>query len=161
MAALLHDGCCTFEFGIVAEVFGLPRPEMGPGGYRFASVTVEEGPLRAHGGLGGVADAPADLLDRADLIVVPGWRSAGAPVPEALSARLCAAHARGARIASIRSGAFGLAAAGLLDGGTATPTGGTPRRCAPATPPSPPTTARCIGRRGASSPRPAAPRGST
>ena len=48
--ALLYDGLCTFEFGIVAEVFGLHRPEMGPGWYRFASCAIEPGPLRAHGG---------------------------------------------------------------------------------------------------------------
>ena len=31
VATLAYDGLCTFEFSIVAEVFGLPRPEMGPG----------------------------------------------------------------------------------------------------------------------------------
>lgn len=48
--ALLYDGLCTFEFGIVSEVFGLYRPEMGPGWYRFLSCAIEPGPLRAHGG---------------------------------------------------------------------------------------------------------------
>ena len=51
VVALVYDGLCTFEFGIVAEVFGLSRPEMGPGWYRFASAAVENGPLRAQGGL--------------------------------------------------------------------------------------------------------------
>jgi AraC family transcriptional regulator, transcriptional activator FtrA len=44
---LAYDGLCTFEFGIACEVFGLPRPEMGPGWYRFAICRVEPGPLRA------------------------------------------------------------------------------------------------------------------
>ena len=35
VAALAYDGLCTFEFGIVVEVFGLPRPELGPGWYKF------------------------------------------------------------------------------------------------------------------------------
>jgi len=51
---------------------------------------------------------------------VPGWRGADAAVPEALIEALRAAHASGARLASICSGAFVLAATGLLDGGTAT-----------------------------------------
>ena len=62
VVAPVHDGLCTFEFGIVAEVFGLARPEMGPGWYRVAWVAVEAGPLRALGGLRLVAEAPLALL---------------------------------------------------------------------------------------------------
>ena len=116
--ALLYDGLCTFEFGIVAEVFGLYRPEMGPGWYRFLSAAIEPGPLRAHGGFAIMPDEGPEAIDQADIIVVPGWKGADAPVPEALCARLRAAHARGARLVSICSGAFVLAATGLLDGGT-------------------------------------------
>ncbi|CAN7267892.1 transcriptional regulator FtrA [Devosia sp. LjRoot3] len=120
VVALLYDGLCTFEFGIVAEIFGLSRPEMGTGWYRFASCAVDEGPMRAHGGLTVVADHGPEILAEADIIVVPGWKGADAPVPEALAKHLRAAHARGARLASICSGAFVLAATGLLAGGTAT-----------------------------------------
>ncbi|WP_435170363.1 transcriptional regulator FtrA [Falsirhodobacter sp. 1013] len=119
VTALLYDGLCTFEFGIVAEVFGLDRPEMGPGWYRFASSAIEPGPLRAHGGFTLTPDRGPDLLDEADIIVVPGWKGAEVDVPEALSDRLRAAHARGARLVSICSGAFVLAATGLLDGAVA------------------------------------------
>ena len=120
VVALIYDGLCTFEFGIVAEVFGLARPEMGPGWYRFASCAIEAGPLRAHGGFAILPDGGADLIDRADLIVVPGWKGADVEAPADLVAQLRAAHARGARLASICSGAFVLAATGLLDGQTAT-----------------------------------------
>ena len=65
---------CTFEFGIAAEVFGAARPELGPGWYRFASAAVEPGPLRAHGGLAVTADGGMELIDKADMIVVPGWK---------------------------------------------------------------------------------------
>jgi len=112
----VYDGLCTFEFAIAAEVFGLPRPEMGPHWYRFASAAIEPGPLRAHGGLRVQAEGGIELLDRADLIVIAGWKGADVPVPEALCARLRAAWRRGATLASICSGAFVLAATGLLDG---------------------------------------------
>ncbi|NPD17146.1 transcriptional regulator FtrA [Xinfangfangia sp. D13-10-4-6] len=120
VAALLYDGLCTFEFGITAEVFGLYRPEMGPGWYRFVSCAIEPGPLRAHGGFTITPDRGDDALDEADIIVVPGWKGANVPVPEALCAKLRAAHARGARLISICSGAFVLAATGLLNGRVAT-----------------------------------------
>lgn len=120
VVALLYDGLCTFEFAIVAEIFGLARPELGPGWYRFASAAIEPGPLRAHGGLTILPDGGPELVDMADLIVVPGWKGIDAPVPADLVSRLCQAHQSGARLASICSGAFVLAATGLLDGAPAT-----------------------------------------
>ena len=59
-------------------------------------------------------------MDQADIIVVPGWKGADVPVPEDLIASLRAAHERKARLASICSGAFVLAATGLLSGGAIT-----------------------------------------
>ncbi|MTH80261.1 transcriptional regulator FtrA [Paracoccus aestuariivivens] len=120
VAALLYDGLCTFEFGITAEVFGLYRPEMGPSWYRFVSCAIEPGPLRAHGGFTITPDRGDDALQEADIIVVPGWKGTDAPVPETLCEKLRAAHARGARLISICSGAFVLAATGLLAGRTIT-----------------------------------------
>ena len=120
VAVLAYDGLCTFEFGIAAEVFGLPRPEMGPGWYRYAVCAVEPGPLRAAGGLTVAVDRGLDVLGTADLVVVPGWRAIDAPVPAALVAALRAAHGRGARVASLCSGVAVLAASGLLDGRRAT-----------------------------------------
>ncbi|MCF8207573.1 MAG: transcriptional regulator FtrA [Methylotenera sp.] len=116
VVAPVYDGLCTFEFAIAAEIFGLARPEMGPGWYRFRSAAIEPGVLRAHGGLQVTSDGGPELLEEADLIVVAGWKGADAPVPQALVNQLRAAWARGARLASICSGAFVLAATGLLDG---------------------------------------------
>lgn len=116
VVAPVYHGLCTFEFSIVAEVFGLERPELGDGWYRFASVAVEPGPLRAQGGLSVQASADLALMEQADLIVVPGWRGINEPVPMALQQALKRAWQRGATVASICSGAFVLAATGLLDG---------------------------------------------
>jgi AraC family transcriptional activator FtrA len=120
VVALLYDGLCTFEFGIVAEVFGLDRPEMGPNWYRFASAAIEPGPLRAHGGFTIIPSGGLELLEQAEMVIVPGWKGKDATVPEFLNAKLRDVHARGGRLASICSGAFVLAATGLLDGKTVT-----------------------------------------
>jgi AraC family transcriptional activator FtrA len=120
VVVLAYDGLCTFEFGVAVEVFGLPRPEMGDSWYRFAVAAVDEGELRATGGIRILADGDLRLLEHADLIVVPGWRGMDSPVPEALCNALRQASARGCQVMSICSGVFVLAASGLLDGRRAT-----------------------------------------
>ncbi len=120
VVALAYNGLCTFEFGIAYEVFGLPRPEMGDDWYRFSVAAVEPGPLMAGGGLTVSVQGGLDLLETADLIVVPGWKAIDAPVPEALSQALLEARLRGAPLASLCSGVAVLAATGLLDGRRAT-----------------------------------------
>lgn len=120
VAAIAHQDLCTFEYGITAEIFGQARPEMAGDWYDFVTVAATPGPLRALGGLTVQADHGLEALETADTIVIPGWSGVHVPVPDALIAALRRAHARGARLASICSGAFVLAATGLLDGRTAT-----------------------------------------
>jgi transcriptional regulator GlxA family with amidase domain len=94
---LLSDGRPGYEVRVCAE-----HPETEAGAFT----------LRAPWGLDGLADA--------DTIIVPGTAVLDAPLPEAVRGSLRAAAERGTRIASICSGAFPLAAAGLLDGLSAT-----------------------------------------
>ena len=84
VVVLAYDGLCTFEFGVAVEIFGLPRPEMGDNWYRFAVAAVDEGELRATGGVRVMADGNLSLLDQADTIIVPGWRGIDSSVPDAL-----------------------------------------------------------------------------
>jgi AraC family transcriptional regulator, transcriptional activator FtrA len=120
VVVIAYDGLCTFEYGIAYEVFGLPRPEAGPDWYSFKTVPVEAGELRASGGLSFKANGTLNDLYNAGLVIVPGWRGIDQPVPGELCESLRRAHKAGARIVSICSGVFVLAAAGLLDNRRAT-----------------------------------------
>ena len=92
VVALVYDGLCTFEFGIVAEIFGLARPEMGPNWYRFATAAVEPGPLRAHGGLTVSCDGGMELLGqrRGLLAYVSNHKTMGIPILYPFANRLSA-----------------------------------------------------------------------
>ncbi len=120
VSVLAYDGLCTFEFGIAAEVFGLERPEIVGPWYDFSVVGAEPGPLKTTGGMSVAADNGLEQLASAGTIVVPGWRDLDEPPPESVLRALRDAHERGARLISICSGAFLLAATGLLDGLRAT-----------------------------------------
>ena len=117
VVALVFDGLAPFELGVVVEVFGLSRPELDvQDWYELVVCAPEPGRLEAVGGIGLVAEHGLEALERAETIIVPAWPRIGEPVPTATLDALRRAHARGARLVSICSGAFVLAATGLLDG---------------------------------------------
>ncbi|CAB3762018.1 transcriptional regulator FtrA [Paraburkholderia humisilvae] len=120
VVAVAYDRLCTFEFGCVTELFALERPELGVDWYRFSVCAIERGPLRAAGGITVSAPHTLAMLDRADTIIIPGWRDPDELPPAALLKKLRAAYARGARLCSICSGVFVLAAAGIVDDRTVT-----------------------------------------
>ena len=120
VVALAFEGAPMFELSLPAEIFGLRRPEFGAEWYRFALASIDGAPIRTSQGWSLSVDGGLSLFEAAELIVIPGWRPADPTVPEPLRTALLAAHARGARFASICSGAFLLAELGLLDGRRAT-----------------------------------------
>jgi transcriptional regulator GlxA family with amidase domain len=116
IAVVAVDGIAPFELGVLCEVFGLDRTADGLPGYDFAVVALDEPPLRTSAGF--TIDTPyrLDRLATADLIALPAWPSTRSEMPQDLGDALHAAVARGAKVLSVCSGAFGLAQAGLLDG---------------------------------------------
>lgn len=120
VAVAICDGVSVFELGVVCEVFGVDRTDTGLPGYDFAVCRAEDGPLRTGGGFGIEPGFGLERLAAADLVAVPHWRSPDELPPEPLLDALRSVVERGGRVMSVCSGAFVLAAAGLLDGRRAT-----------------------------------------
>ncbi|MEU6087300.1 helix-turn-helix domain-containing protein [Streptomyces sp. NPDC047085] len=118
VALAVTDGMLHFELSMAYEVFGaapdgvtgIPWYDVevcGPGAVRVGRFRLEP-------------DHGLDGLARADTVIVPGWADIGVEPPAGLVDAVRAAHEAGGRVASLCTGAFVLAAAGLLDGKRAT-----------------------------------------
>ncbi|MGW7522749.1 GlxA family transcriptional regulator [Streptomyces sp. NPDC054783] len=121
VAAVLLDGVNPFEMAVVCEVFGIDRSDEGLPVYDFAVASAEGPVLRSNAGFSLQVEHGLERLESADLIAVPaGACYESRAFPPGLLDALRRGVDRGARVLSVCSGVFVLAAAGLLDG----------RRCA-------------------------------
>jgi transcriptional regulator GlxA family with amidase domain len=113
------DGIAPYEVLRTAEEYGAPIHAELVGAYGAGTITASHGARIAVAG---------GLSEAADMVMVPGgsWNSRGERGAWAeaqrgeVPATIAAARARGARIASVCTGAMLLAAAGITDGRPAT-----------------------------------------
>src|SRR5947209_5180880 len=116
VVALALEPLVVLDLAAPAHVFG----HLGGRRYSFAVAAPSAGPVRTTTGFAVHAGHGLEALADADTVVVPGYDDVERPPPAAALDALRAAHARGARLASICTGAFALAHAGMLDGRRAT-----------------------------------------
>src|SRR4051794_7192189 len=121
VAVVVPQRPALFELGVVTEVFGVDRTDDGVPFIDFRVCSERPGePLQMSNGVSmttshGLADA-----EEADLVVAPAYDGDEPPSEEVLEV-FRRAHARGAYVLSVCTGAFLLGAAGLLDGPSAPP----------------------------------------
>ncbi|GHO82169.1 helix-turn-helix domain-containing protein [Dictyobacter formicarum] len=116
IAVLIYDAVNPFELAVATEVFGFERPELGVPWYRFLICAVEPRPIRTSAGIFLTTSYSLEHVEEADTIILPGSRPGNVPVPETLLDTLRRSYQRGARIITLCTATFLLAAAGLLDG---------------------------------------------
>src|SRR3954464_11555732 len=117
VSLVVADGLVgSFGLGVCAEVFGYDRRHMGLPLFDFALVSETPGLLRTDTGIPITVEHGLERLACSHIVSITAWELCDRLASPALLHAFREAYARGATIGSHCTGAFVLAAAGLLDG---------------------------------------------
>lgn len=128
VVALVGDGVSMSELGQAGDVIRAANEAGGAAGaagaarvvYELVACTTRPGPVRTQEGYDLQIPTGLDAVASAATVLLPGcWAVDRSPGPDVLTA-VRAAHRRGARVVATCTGVAVAAAAGLLDGRTAT-----------------------------------------
>ncbi|PRA01048.1 AraC family transcriptional regulator [Arthrobacter sp. MYb224] len=120
VALLLMPGSRLFDVAIVSETWATERISSPPLDLELRRCSAESGLVELTDGATCAANGSLEWAAHADVLLIPGLGNARS-IPDAKYLRtISEAHQRGATVASLCSGAFVLAEAGLLDGQSAT-----------------------------------------
>jgi transcriptional regulator GlxA family with amidase domain len=124
VAVLALDDVVPFDVGTVTQVLGAARDSSGQQLYSVQVCTTDGGPVRTTAGFQLDPEHALDVADAADTVLVPGIHRGPAIEDGSLDPKVAevlrTSAVAGRRLVSICTGAFVLAAAGLLDGRRAT-----------------------------------------
>jgi transcriptional regulator GlxA family with amidase domain len=114
VVVLIFEGIHPFEFGVACEAFGIDRSDERLPVYDFYVASATREPVRTHNGFTITTEHRfREALD-ADLVIVSAGDGGGIPIE--VSDTIARAHANGAAVMGLCTGAFAIGQAGLLDG---------------------------------------------
>lgn len=120
VAVLAFEGVSLFHLSVPGMVFGVEPTPSGLPPYEVRYCAPTPGRIRCDQGMEIEVPDGLELMDKADIVVVPAWNHPEHVAPITLTDALQQAKARGAQVVGLCLGAFVLGDAGLLDGRRAT-----------------------------------------